>query len=401
MSQLSKERSIGQKIFRVLAGFEIAVICFALLFLLTFFGTWEQQYIGLYQAIEKYFDIDSFLVIPRNASDKIICFPLPGAYWVIVVLCINMFLGGIVRMRKGWRTAGVLVSHFAILFMLIAGAVSSIFKKEGMMMIYQGEKSDFAQSYHDSDIEIFAYAENGDRQQPIVISSDHLNPLKQADILSVELPGLPFNVEVTGYLGASTIALAKNQPALAKANKVIDGFLIHEVERSTTQEENLPGCYVTIEKEGQLVRELLLCNLNPHPVSFVVDGTRYGIQMTRKIWPMPFEVELHKTVGEYYPGTRKARWFQSDVTKVTDGAREDYEIVMNEPMRHGGFTLYQARWDEPQGRPFSGLAVVNNPSDKWPEYALYVSAIALGFHFLYMLVRYSSGSSRKPKPSAS
>ena len=130
----------------------------------------------------------------------------------------------------------------------------------------------------------------------------------------------------------------------------------------------------------------------------MVDGTRYGIQMTREIWPMPYEVELHKTVGEYYPGTRKARWFQSDVTKVTDGSREDYAIVMNEPMRHGGFTLYQARWDAPQGRPFSGFAIVNNPSDKWPEWALYISTIALGFHFLFMLVRYSSGSRRKPTP---
>lgn len=401
MSQLKKERTIGQKIFRVLAGFEIAVVCFALLLLLTFFGTIEQSWIGLYQAIEKYFDIDSFLVVPRNASDKIIFFPLPGAYWVIVVLSINMFLGGIVRRRKGWRTAGVLVSHFAILFMLIAGAVSSVLKKEGMMMIYQGEKSDFAQSYHDSDIEIFAYDENGDRTQPVVISSDHLNPLQENDILSVDLPDLPFDLQLTGYLSASTMALAKNQPDLAKENRVIDGFFIHEVERSTTQEENLPGCYVTIQKEGAPVQELLLCNLNPHPISFVVDGTRYGIQMTRKIWPMPFEVELHKTVGEYYPGTRKASWFQSDVTKVTDGSREDYAIVMNEPMRHGGFTLYQARWDAPQGRPFSGFAIVNNPSDKWPEYALYVSAIALGFHFVFMLVRYSSGGGRKPKTPAS
>ena len=400
MSQPKIERSLGQKVFRVLSGFEIAVVCFILLFLLTFFGTWEQQYLGLYQAIDKYFDIDSLFVVPRNEHDKIIFLPLPGTYWVIVVLSINMFCGGIVRMRKGWRTAAVLVSHFAILFMLVAGAVSSIAKKEGLMMVYQGEKSDYAQSYHSSDIEVFAYDEKGDRTAPTVISSGELEPLRNEDTLHVDLPEFPFELEVTGYLGASSMALAKNDPERAKDHKVIDGYFIHEVERSTTQEENMPGCYVTVSK-GDEVYELMLSNLNPQPISFVIDGTRYGMLLTRKIWPMPFEVELNKTVGDYYPGTRKARWFQSDVTKVTDGNREDYEIIMNHPMRHGGFTLYQARWDKPQGRPFSGFAIVSNPSDRWPEWAFYVSTAALFTHFLTMLSLYIMRSTRKSSKAVS
>jgi hypothetical protein len=112
-------------------------------------------------------------------------------------------------------------------------------------------------------------------------------------------------------------------------------------------------------------------------------------------------VELNKTVGDYYPGTRKARWFQSDVTKVTDGNREDYEIIMNHPMRHGGFTLYQARWDKPQGRPFSGFAIVRNPSDRWPEWAFYVSTAALFTHFLTMLSLYIMRSTRKSSKAVS
>ena len=118
-------------------------------------------------------------------------------------------------------------------------------------------------------------------------------------------------------------------------------------------------------------------------------GKKYGIHMPREIWPMPFEVHLEKSLGEKWPGTNKAKWFQSNIIKVTGDQEDEYEIVMNEPMRHGGYTLYQARWDKPQGRAFSGFAIVSNPSDQWPKYSLFVVSFGLFVHFMQMLIRYS------------
>ena len=131
MSDSKKEISLGKRVFRILSGFEIAVVCLSLLFVLTFFGTIEQKWFGLWATIHKYFDIESIYVLPSRGDGKLIFFPLPGAYWVIVVLGINMFLGAIIRARKGWKKFGVLLSHCAILFMLIAGAVSSVTKFGG------------------------------------------------------------------------------------------------------------------------------------------------------------------------------------------------------------------------------------------------------------------------------
>ena len=70
---------------------------------------------------------------------------------------------------------------------------------------------------------------------------------------------------------------------------------------------------------------------------------------------------------------------------------------MNKPMRTEGITLYQARWDEPQGRPYSGFAIVQNPSDQWPKYALYIAALGLSIHFLSKLGRFLVKS---PKPKS-
>lgn len=266
------------------------------------------------------------------------------------------------------------------------------------MMIFQGEKSDYAQSYHDETIEIFPYDENGDRTSPVVVPSEDLVSLGEDDILTVNSEDLPFDIKVTGYLGASEMRLARNEK---NAGKIIDGFTLNGVERNNTEEMNMAGCYVTILKDGEEVQELLLWAANQQPVSFNIDNTRYGILLTKKVWPMPFEVELHKTVGEYYPGTRKASWFQSDVTKVADGDRTEYEIVMNDPMRHGGFTLFQARWDEPEGRPYSGFAIVKNPSDRWPEYAIYVATISMLVHFLWMLGLYVARSTSRSSKAVS
>ena len=390
MSKFS-EKNLGQKIWRVISGFEIAVICLALLFLLTFFGTIEQKWIGLYAVIQKYFDIDSFLVFPTRGDGKFIFFPLPGAYWVMVVLSINMFCGGLIRARKGLKTVGVLISHFAILFMLVAGAVSSISKVEGQMSVYQGEKSDYAQKYHTTTIEVAGFDDDGNRLAPKIIPSKALRSMRKGDVLHAEFPEEGFTVDVTGMVIASNLFLERTAEKIEEDGPTVDGFFLREAEYNKDNElANMAGCYATVkDKDGNEIQELILWMGNPSPVSFVHDEKRYVVTLTMEIWPMPYEVELHKSVGEYYPGTRKASHFESTITKVVDDKREDFRIYMNHPMRHGGFTLFQANWSDTGGKPFSGFAIVTNPSDKWPEYALWTALLGLLIHFLIMLTYFA------------
>lgn len=395
-----KTSSPFEKVMRILGGFEIAIICLAILFLHTFFSTLEQQWIGLYGTIKKYFDLESLFVIPRNRHDKIIFLPLPGAYWVMALLTVNMIIGGIIRMKKGWKKTGILVSHFSIVFMMIAGGVSSVSKIEGNMVVTQGEKSDFARKSHAPTIEVAKYGEDGLREAPLIIPSESLKPLDPEETLTAHFSEFGLTMEVTGFHEASKMFLASGNTRGKEDGKVVDGFFLREVEWDKKNElANMAGAYATVkDPEGTIIQELILWMGNPNAVSFTHDGVRYGVSLVSEIWPMPFEVELHKSVGEYYPGTRKASWFQSDITKVADGSREDYEIFMNNPMRHGGFTLFQANWDDNGGTPYSGFAIVTNPSDQWPKYALYAATLGLTGHFVYMLIRFAGGSSRKTKP---
>ena len=395
-----KRPSLLVRIFRVLSGYEIAVICLSLLFVLTFFGTIEQKWFGLWSTIHKYFDISSLIVVPTNGSGKVIFLPLPGAYWVIVVLGINMFCGAIIRARKGWRKFGVLLSHCSILFMLIAGAVSSVSKEEGHMRVLQGERSDYAQKLFKHDIEVFRYDENGDREPPAIIRSKYIKSLDEDETLRTSFEKFDFTFEVDQYLPFSVLALESSSQVAPEGVEVVDGFFISETEKNIKQEEaNMPGCYVSVkDKNGELIQRLVLWAGNPYPVSFTYEGARYGVTYLMEVWPMPFVVDLHKTLGEYHPGTSIPSWFQSSITKIDGNSNEDYEIVMNEPARHDGYTLYQAGYTAAaEGEtPSSTFAIVNNPSDKWPEYALYASTVGLLIHFLVMLGRFA-GSSRPKK----
>ena len=388
-----------------MAGFEVATTCLLLLFAATFFGTLEQTQVGLYLTLQKYFDMEALFVIPE-LNGKIIPLPLPGTFWVCAVLCVNLTLGGLVRIRKGWKTAGVLIAHFSMIFLMVAGAVSQVSKKEGVMHVYQGDRSDYAKSYTEPSIEIYPHDEQGERDKPYVVESEHFDGLDPDERLTIRLPELPFDLVVTGFRRSSELLQLSRFKEQHKGERVVDGFFLQERPRVQQEETNLTGCYLTVQdKEGNSLQELLL-HYNgmpfPTPVTAMVDGKRYEFSLTRWIWPMPFEVELDKTLGEYWPGTQAPSWFQSDITKVEDDLRKPYSIVMNKPMRHEGITLYQASWAPPApgGRPSSGFAIVQNPSDQWPKWSLYIASFGLMLHFGMKLFRFLSSSLPSKKSDA-
>lgn len=399
------KRSIGSRIFRVLAGFELALICLGFVFLATLFGTFEQTQVGLYRTLEKYFDKEALYILP-TFNGKNLPLPMPGTFWVCTVLFVNLTLGGLGRARKGWKTAGVLISHFGMLMLLVAGGVSEYQKKEGVMSVYQGDRSDYARSYTEPSIEVYTYDAEGEPEKPTVVKSEHFTELDDDETLTVRLPDLPFDLKVTGFLRASQLLNIDRNEDQHEGEQVLDGFFLKERIRDNQEERNHIGCYLTVmDKDGSSLQEVILHHLGhvqfPSVVTASVDGKRYGFSLTRELWPMPFEVELHKSLGDYYPGTRAPKWFQSDITKIDDDLRTEYSIVMNKPMRHGGITLYQANWSPPMrgGRPHSGFAIVENPSDQWPKWALFVATFGLLVHFGYMLTRFlQSSPKRKQTP---
>ena len=383
---MANSSSIPVRLFRFFSGFGLAVTCLLLLLILTWLSTLEQPAKGLYEVQKRYYDAEAWYVVPEldwlpKINGKPVSLPLPGAYLVSAVLFVNLFLGGILRIRKGWKNIGVIISHFSMISLLIAGFVSHHYSKEGIMAVYQGDTSDFAQSYTEYTIEV-AEIVNGEKEKPYVLPTEHLKNLGADQSRVFEIPELGIELNVSGWMRNSARVKVDKDDA-GKDVIEVDGWALQWLKTNPTEELNLAGCHVDVFVEGDQDKtaRLVLHGGDPNACTITVDGKIYGLRLMREIWPMPFQVRLDESIGEYYPGTRKPSTFQSDITRIADGSEQAFRIKMNEPMRYGGYTLYQARWEDSGDRPMSGFAIVKNPSDQWPKYSLYISILGLTIHF--------------------
>lgn len=376
------------RILRVLGGFHLACVLLLLLGVLTWLGTLEQVDAGLYEVKKKYFSAESVFLLPR-INGSVVPIPLPSAYWVGVVFFFNLLLGTLFRASWHWRTIGVLIAHFGMLFLLAGAFVTQHFSQRGNMAIMEGQSSDVAEHYTDQVIEVTTLAD-GKPETVHVIETRHLAGLDPSDERLFRMAKLPFDLRVDDYhVNARTAGVGEKNPGPGQV--VVDGYFLDPMEKDKEAERNFAGCRVTVmTKGGEKHAEFLLSTASFHPATISWDDAVFSLNIRKSLWKMPFVVELDTFTHEFHPGTRRPKRFESEVTRIDGGLREPVLIRMNEPMRRDGFTFFQASWGPqdaaPGARLFSVFEVVKNPADKWPEYALYVTTIGLVLHFGLMLV---------------
>lgn len=398
---------IMQALWKFFSGFGLATVLLVLLGIQTWLATLEMVDAGLLATLHKYFHWTSWYVLakmPLFGTDLNLVIPMPGSYWVCALLMVNMILGGLIRARKGWKTVGVLMSHFAIIFMIAAGGVAQLFEKRGVMILFEGEQSDFAVSLTDPTIEVFEVKDGAATGQVTVAGEPELRGLETDDVRRIILPDQPFDLEITGWLRNMAV-----RPATGKegGNPEVDGWQLLELPLEKEGELNSPGCYARAVFPDGTKGEVFLLAVPPPgyvqgvyaPQVIEADGRRFAIRLAKETIPVPFPIQLDDAIAEYFPNSSKPKAFMSKIQRIEDEAIP-VEISMNEPMREGGFTFFQRTMSGgPQSQAmaeYSGLEVVSNPADKWPEYSLYVVTLGLFIHFVMKLWIFLNGSGRKP-----
>jgi hypothetical protein len=420
-------KSWPARIYRVLSGYGLATVLLLILMIQTWMATLEQVHYGLFPTLRKYFDAAEFVVIPDAGifhesllGKKFI--PMPGGYWVCALLVLNLTLGGIVRIRKGLRTVGVLLAHFGIIFMVVAGGVAQLKEERGVMMLSEEENgllpktADYATSLTDTSIEIIE-VKDGEPVGPVRFIPDGLyrdlgegttwaQALEKVSVLlggppssaprKILLPGLPFDLEVQRYI-QNAKAMSTSAMAPDRGEPVVDGWFLFAREPSKETEMDTPGIHVRVlpRDGGETPVHLLVSGdsggFEPAvPVTVRADGRTFLLRLDKRVWPVPFEVTLVDARSEYYPNTNRPKLFESDIIRTEGEVKTNHFIEMNEPMREGGLTFYQrTMMNGPAGRAteatISGFEVVRNPSDKWPEISIYISGFGLCLHFLIKL----------------
>jgi hypothetical protein len=394
--------------FRVLAGFPLAVILMLILLLQTWLATLEQVDYGLYATLRKYFDPSAWYILgelrlPEFMGGKALTIPMPGGYWVLGLFFINLFLGGIIRARKGWKKIGVLISHSGILLMILSAGVTEMMEQRGTMDFFEGESSNVAQDYYEYVVEISDRTE-GLPQQVQVVRGAFLDDLtgSPAPVRTVRLPELPFDMQFTRYSRNGRV-MSVNEMAPPEGAQVIDGYYIFDRPSQKDAELNTAACYAKVlPREGEPVPSFILSGDAFHPHTVRVGNRVFVFQMRKYLWTMPFTVRLDQATAEYYPNSSKPKRFESRVTRIENGSEANVEIKMNMPMRYEGLTFYQRMMGRENAkvansRPYSQLEVVRNPADQWPKYALYIVTLGLFVHFVLKFVLYIQKMTRTPK----
>ncbi len=410
------QKSVPARIFDILSGLGLATVLLVILMLETWLATLEQVHFGLFATLERYFNPKELWVFPDAGiiSESMIgkkLPPLPGGYWVCALLVVNLTLGGIVRMRKGWRTAGVLLAHFGIIFMVVAGGVADWKEERGVMMLSEQpgsifpQTADFAQAFTQTSVEI-TEIKDGKPLAPVRFITDaYYGDLEDEDTRTVRLPGLPFDLQFQRYVqNAKPVSTQSMAPS--RGEPVVDGWFLFANEPNKETETDTPGVHARVLPRDGGESAIFLLAVDSHaPFTVNADGRTYAIQMDKRVWPVPFRVRLEDARSEYHPNTSRPKLFESDIVRIEDGRESKVFIEMNAPMRYGGYTFYQrTMMNGPRGgereATISGFEVVRNPADKWPEYSIYLTGFGLCLHFLIKLWSFLFRNKSNPVPQA-
>ncbi|MBP6783030.1 MAG: cytochrome c biogenesis protein ResB [Verrucomicrobiales bacterium] len=396
--------------YRFFTSFKLATVILILMTLATLLGTLGQVENGLHAAKVKYFYSFFF-------SEKLfgtIPVILPGGLLLMILLFVNMTLGALIKVRKRWKGAGLLISHFGMLMLLVGGFVTWAFSTDGFMALYPGMSSNRVESYREWQLEIVPLSKEGVGEKAWIYPAEMLDQVRSDEQCIIKAHSLPFDVVLNGYSKNATPIPTSAPMAAGVTGKEIDGFKLSPQKPSKEAEQNLPGCFIEFRPlDGSAPIETILWagsyrfdpREKPMPFSFKVGDQLYGALLVKKSWTVPFEVRLDEFIFERHPGVSMARNYESRVTRVEASEPDKaIEIKMNEPMRHAGYTFFQESFgpsgSQPGDEMFSQFAVANNPADQWPLYALIINGIGLGIHFMIMLVNFSIRSRNKNTQAA-
>ena len=397
---IKPRQSWPKRIFAFVSGLNFATLLLVLIGLLTWLATLEQIESGLHATLRKYFDWRAAYVVPEIRGELLPVI-LPGGYWVCVLLFINLALGGILRWRRGWQHSGVLIAHFGILYLLVAGAVAHHYSERGHLMIPEGGTSNVAEDYFEHVVEI-AEIKDGKPAAIQVIRGRYLTDLQGLTTRTVRLPSLPFDLELARYFPNATPKAAVLEPPHQDV-QTIDGYYLLPQPPAKDAETHTPGCIGRLlHRDGTKSAPFLLFSAAYQPFSVRHEDRVFTLHLRKRQWVMPFAVRLDKFLAEFYPGTMKPSKFVSEITRLENQTEAKAIIQMNEPMRYADLTFYQASYQQlgqgPESRMASVFEVVRNPADKWPEYSLYVVTFGLLVHFVLKLIAAIRGQSTRPKP---
>lgn len=363
---------------KILASFDVTVICLLFLMVLTFWGTLYQIDYGLYAAQQKMFRTWFFTFLGF--------IPFPGAKLVLWVAFINLVLAGLFKHTYHWRKIGLLFIHYGLLILIVSAGFTYHFAQESSLTLAEGEAANVSDDYHEWEIALWRQTAKGD-----TVTRDgeavSLRSAKPGETISFPTFSASFAVD-------QKYPNCKAMVGPPKTGFLANSFNINELisqDEASDPAENNPG--VILEFSGKsavnLIGKMIVYGGAPTATPIEVDGKPAFIAVRRVKHPLPITLQLIAFRKTEYPGTDKARSFESDVALGHGGVFKKANISMNKPYREAGFTFYQASFAQSGQGQTSTFAIVKNYGRMLPYICCLMVGGGLILHFVMRLFQFA------------
>ena len=148
--------------------------------------------------------------------------------------------------------------------------------------------------------------------------------------------------------------------------------------------ENISGIMYKIISDVESINGYYIYQLEKQkPEIITINNQDYALLLRPERTYLPFEIQLVDFKKIMHPGTKIAKSFSSEVYLVENEKSRRVLIEMNAPLRHKGYTLYQASYAElDNGKEATVLAVVKNYGRLFP----YISSIIMCIGVLLQMI---------------
>lgn len=397
-----KRADSGRQLVDTLASLKLTVFLMVLSMLLVLLGTLEQVHWGVWHVQKVYFgDWLCFYPMDPTATFRV---PLPAGFTIGALLMLNL---GFAHFRHFKATVGKIgntMIHAGLLLLIGGGFITAIYQEESAMIIPEGETRNYSEAFREFEIALVEKTASAEKVVAVPDSILRTIAAKQTPA-SMELPGTGITMVVLAY-HPNAIIRAKSQMPEGLPLKATQGIgarteLSYKpvAESFDDNRPNAPTALIELKTvKASLGTWAVNLNLTESfdAQTFTADGKNYTISLRRSRYYVPFVVKLTKFTHDKYPGTETPRRFASDVV-VTEGASSfDYNISMNQPLRHAGLTFFQSSFGSTKdGKSLSVLQVVRNPGWLLPYISVAVMSLGLLWHFGFSLIRFLRGRAAK------
>jgi ABC-type transport system involved in cytochrome c biogenesis permease subunit len=291
------------------------------------------------------------------------------------------------------KRAGIVLLHGGIGLMMFTELYTVQHVVEARMSIEEGETAHYAFDIRKIEL-AFTDAADRDVDRVTVVPGEMLAAAARSGE-TISHPDLPFDVRVARYaVNSVTRRLQPGEQPLSATGLAALYTLDERPETSgvaAQQTVDLPGAIVELlDKKSGASRGVHLASLELRGEPVEADGKTFDMELRFKRIPKPYEVTLLDFKHETYAGAPNTPKNFESIVQFRDPAKSvdrRVSIRMNNPLRYGGDTLYQADWNKATERG-TVLQVMTNSGWMIPYVGCMIVAAGMLLHFGQALVRF-------------